>query len=120
MFYNSISKKIIIGFNNNGKIDGIVKYFKDKIDPKLFIVKNGRKIKEIDNEEKINDYLNDLNNFDSKRSFVIDKSFNKYFFMKRNELEKILIGKCDIRDIEEINERLGKSNKTNNIDNPSK
>ena len=31
-----------------------------------------------------------------------------------------LIGKCDIRDIEEINERLGKSNKTNNIDNPSK
>ena len=70
------SKKIIIGFNNNGKIDGIVKYFKDKIEPKLFLVKNGRKIKEIDNEEKINDYLKDQN---TKKSFEIDKSFNKYF-----------------------------------------
>ena len=33
--------------------------------------------------------------------------------MKRNELEKILIGKCDIKDIEEINEKLGKNNKIN-------
>ena len=79
MFYIIKSKKIIIGFNNNGKIDGIVKYFKDKIEPKLFLVKNGRKIKEIDNEEKINDFLNEQNNFDSKKSFEIDKSFNKYF-----------------------------------------
>ena len=40
--------------------------------------------------------------------------------MKRDELEKILIGKCDIRDLEEINEKLGKSNKINDIDVPSK
>ena len=64
--------------------------------------------------------MNNPNNFDSKNSFTMDKSFNKYFFMKRNELEKILIGKCDIRDLEEINEKLGKSNKINDIDVPSK
>ena len=110
MFYNTKTKKIIIGFNYNGRIDGVVKYFRGRQEGKLILVRNGRKLKEIDNEEKIYNYLNDPNNL----SFIKDKRFNKYFFMNRNQLENILIEKCNLEDVEQINERLGK---TNNIDN---
>ena len=116
MFYNTKTKKIIIGFNTNGNVDGIVKYFRGKQEGKLIIVKNGKKIKEIDNELKIYKYLNDSNNFEENQSFIKDKRYNKYFFMKRNELEKILIEKCDLKEFEQINERLGKTSKKKPID----
>ena len=115
MFFNSKTKKIIIGFNTNGKIDGILKYYRGKSEGKLLIVKNGKKIKEIGDEEKIQNYLNDPNNFKPNHPFVKEKTFNKYFFMNRNQLEKILIEKSNSKDFEEINERLGKGNKANNI-----
>jgi len=108
MFYNSKSRKIIIGYNTNGKLDGIVKCFRGRTEGKLMIVRNGKKIKEIDNEEKINKYLNEPNNFEPNHPFIKDKTFNKYFFMKRNNLEKILMEKCSSKDYEQINERLEK------------
>ena len=114
MFYNTKSKKIIIGFNNNGRVDGILKYFRVQQEGKLIIIRNGRKIKEIDNQIKINNYLNDPNNIEQNNSFI-DKRFYKYFFMKRNQLENILIERCNIEESEQINERLGKSNKKFNI-----
>lgn len=114
MFYNTKTKKIIIGFNYNGRIDGVLKYFRGRQDGKLILVKNGRKIKEIDNQEKINNYLNDPNNFESNESFIKDKNINKYFFMDRDELEKILKEKCNLEDVEQINERLGKRNSIEN------
>ena len=110
MFYNYKSKKIIIGFNNNGTIDGLVKIYKPKIEPKLIIVKKGRKIKEIDGEESINNFLNENNNIVERKSFMKDEYFKKYFFMDKDDLEKILIEKCNPDDIEEINQRLGKDN----------
>ena len=117
MFYNTKSKKIIIGFNINGRIDGMLKYFRGNQEEKLIIVRNGRKIKEIDNEEKIYNYLNDPNNFQNSQSFIKDKNFHKYFLMKRNQLENILIQKCNLEDIEQINERLGKTYIVNDIEN---
>lgn len=115
MFYNIKTRKIIIGFNKYGKIDGILKCFRGNQEEKLIIVKNGRKIKEMDNEEKINNYLNEPDNFDSNQAFMEDRSFNEYFLMKRNELEDILIQKYNSEDIDQINERLGKKGKDNNI-----
>ena len=107
IFFNGKTKKIIIGFKSNGKVDGIVKYFKGGKEGKLIIVRNGRKIKEINDETKIYNYLNDPNNFDS----IKDKCFIKYFLMERNELEKIINAKFDLEEFEEINKRLGRSSK---------
>ena len=114
MFYNTKSKKIIIGFYTNGRIDGILKYFKGNQEGKLIIVKNGRKLKEIDNEEKIDNYLN---NFEENKMFIKDKTFINYFLMKRDQIESILIEKCNLEDIKQINERLGRTNKINHIEN---
>jgi hypothetical protein len=108
MFYNDKSKKIIIGYNNNGIIDGVVKILKPNIEPKLILVKKGKKIKEIDGEESINNYLNEHNDIDPRKSYMKDTCFKNYFFMKKEELEKILVEKCNPDDIEEINKRLGK------------
>ena len=108
MFYNSKSRKIIIGYNTNGKLDGVIKCFRGRTEVKLIIARNGKKIKEIENEEKINKYLNEPKHFEPDHPFIKDKTFNKYFFMKRNDLEKILMGKCSSGDYEQINERLRK------------
>lgn len=110
MFYNIKSGKIIVGYNTNGKVDGFVKYYKKKMEGKLIIVKSGRVIMEIADENKIRNYINDKNNFDGKR---MSKHFNKYFYMKREELERIIINKCNDLDIDDINERLKKIKKEN-------
>ena len=114
MLYNIKTKKIIVGFYNNGKVEEIVKYFRRREEGKLMVVKNGRKIKEIENEAKIGQFLNDKYNFGKNSQFMKYKGFQKYFFMKRNELEKILNDKIDIEEINSINARLGKDDNENN------
>ena len=103
MSYNTKNGKILIGFNNHGKVDGIAKYFRQKMEGKLIILKNRQKEMEIQEEDKIINYLNDKNNYDDK---IIEQSYIKYFYMKREELEKILIDKCNKINISEINELL--------------
>ena len=117
MLLNTKSKKIIVGFFNNGNVDEIVKYFKRREEGKLIVVRNGKKIKEIENEQKIENYLNNKNNFGKKSQYWKNKEFQKYFFMKREELEKLLSDKIDIDDINSINERLRKKDNEENIDN---
>ena len=109
IFYNLKNSKIIVGYNINGKIEGIVKYFRNKKEGKLIIVKNGKKIFEIENEDKIINYLdNNINKYNDKQ---IDYTFNKYFYMKREQIEKILINKCNNIDINEIIIQLKKIKK---------
>ena len=117
MFYNSKSKKIIIGFNRNGIIDRLVKIFRNKSQPKLILIKKGKKIKEIENEDNINTFLNELDNSDQRKSLIKDICFKNYFYMKREELEQILIEKCNPEDIDEINGRLGKNIKLDKKEN---
>ena len=114
MLYNIKSKKIIVGYYTNGKVDEIVKYFKRREEGKLIIVKNGKTIKEITNEEKIVNYLNNKDNFGKKSQFLKNKEYQKYFFMKREELENILSNKIDIEEIKSIKARLGKDSNENN------
>lgn len=113
MFYNSKSKKIIVGYNINGKIDGIAKYFKKGLEGKLIVIKFGKRIKEMTNEDKINDYLNNSNNFEPNHSFVRDKQFNHYFYMNREELENILLDKIKTVDYDEIINRIHKGGQKN-------
>jgi len=50
--------------------------------------------------------------------FLKNKGVQKYFYMKRKELENILNEKIDIDEINSINERLGKNVRDiNNINN---
>ena len=114
MLYNVKTKKIIVGFYTNGNVDEIVKYFSRKEEGKLIIVKNGKKIKEIQNEEKIENFLNNEENFGKKSQYLKNKEYQKYFYMKRNELEKIFNNKIDIDEINTIYERLGKDKNINN------
>ena len=102
MFYNSKSGKIIVGFNTNGKIDGIVKIFKSDKEGKLLIVQNGHKLKEIKNEEEIAEYLES-----HKQKYFKNQIFWEYFIMKREELERILKNKCDLDEFNETQELLG-------------
>ena len=102
MFYNSKTGKIIIGFNTNGKIDGIVKTFKGKKEGKLSVVQNGHRLKEIETEDKILEYLES-----HKQKYFKNQRFYDYFIMKRDELEKILKNKCNLDEINETNELLG-------------
>ena len=108
MFYNTKYGKIIVGYNTNGKADGIVKYFKRQKEGKLIIIKNGRIIMEIEDEIQIKTYLNNKSNFDDK---IMNKYYHKYFYMKRDILERILIKKCNEIDIDEINEQIKKVKK---------
>ena len=103
MFYNKKNDKMIVGYNNNGKVDRIAKYFRKEKQGKLIILKNCKKVKEIEEEDKIINYLNDKNNFDYK---IMDDYYKKYFYMKREELEEILINKCNNININEIKEIL--------------
>ena len=67
--YNDKTGKIIVGYNANGKIDGIAKYFMPENEGRILILKNGHKIKEIknladletSNEEKLNNVNISLN-----------------------------------------------------------
>jgi hypothetical protein len=118
MLYNIKSKKIIVGFYTNGKVDEIVKYFRRKEEGKLLIVKNGKKIKEIENEEKIEKYLKNKEHFGKNSQFMKNIGVQKYFYMKRKDLENILSDKVNVEEINCINERLGKDiNDNNNINN---
>ena len=118
LLYNLKTKKIIVGFYLNGKVDEIVKYFRRKEEGKLMVVKNGKKVKEIEKEEKIEHFLNNKDNFGKNSQFLKNRSFQKYFFMKRDELENILNNKIDMEDINDICKRLGKDiNENNNIKN---
>ena len=56
---------------------------------------------EIEEENKIIKYLNNKNNF----KIQID-NFKKYFLKKREELENILINKCNDMEITDINEQF--------------
>ena len=91
LFYNNVSGKIIIGFNSNGKIDGVTKVFKPNCEGKFLIVKNGHKLKEIQNEEEFQKMKEE--GIYKKNIMEFEKKFNKYFLMKRNEIEQILIEK---------------------------
>ena len=102
MFYNCKTGKIIIGFNTNGKIDGIVKIFKNKKEGKLLVVQNGQKLKEIEKEEKIREYLES-----HKEKFFKNEMFRGYFLMTREELEIILKNKCDLEEIRDTYELIG-------------
>jgi predicted nucleotidyltransferase len=53
-------------------------------------------------------YLNNKDNFGKKSQFLKNKEYQKYFFMKREELENILSNKIDIEEIKSIKARLGK------------
>ena len=52
LFYNDKTGKIIVGYNTNGKVDGISKYFMPENEGRILILKNGHKIKEIKNLQK--------------------------------------------------------------------
>ena len=88
IFYNDKSGKIIVGFNANGKVDGVAKYFMPNKEGKLLLLKNGHKIKEIKSE----------NELDKK----IIKKLNKYFYMNRKEIEPILRDKINNENYEEM------------------
>ena len=84
IFYNNKTGKIVVGFNANGKVDGIAKYFMPKSEGRLLIVKNGHKVKEIKN-------MDDLEGSIEKEGKGFGKQkLNKYFYMKRNEIEPLL------------------------------
>jgi hypothetical protein len=78
IFYNNKTGKIIVGYNTNGKVDGIAKYFMPKLEGRILIVKNGHKVKEIKDIDSI------------KSNEVEGKKLNDYFFMTRKEIEPIL------------------------------
>ena len=90
MFYNNITGKIVVGYNANGKVDGIAKYFMPKCEGKLLIVKNGHKVKEIKDIYNITDI-----NFDKEK-------LNKYFYMTRDEIEPILQEKINSENYSEM------------------
>ena len=78
IFYNDKTGKIIVGYNTNGKVDGIAKYFMPNSEGRILIVKNGHKIKEIKDIDSIRN-----NEFEGQQ-------LNEYYFMKRKEIEPIL------------------------------
>ena len=62
--------------------------------------------------------MNNKDNFEKNSQFRKNKVVQKYFYMKRKELENILNEKIDIDEINSINKRLGKDfNVNNNINN---
>ena len=104
MFYNNKTGKIIVGFNANGKVDGIAKYFMPKCEGRLLIVKNGHKVKEIKNENDVNS-SNIIIDENGDRCFGKQK-LNKYFYMTRSEIEPILNEKIYNENYNEMLELL--------------
>ena len=93
LFYNNVTGKIVVGYNANGKVDGIAKYFMPKCEGKLLIVKNGHKVKEIKN----------INNIKNNNDMDFEKQkINKYFYMTRDEIEPILKEKINSENYNEM------------------
>ena len=88
IFYNNKTGKIIVGFNANGKVDGIAKYFMPKSEGKLLIVKNGHKVKELKSDQDMKNSDIDIGK-NGDRYFGKQK-LNQYFYMTRSEIEPIL------------------------------
>ena len=93
IFYNAKNGRIIVGNSINGKVEGIIKYFKSKNEGKLILLKNGIKNMEIEDPNKIENYLDKIND---------NSIINKFFYMKRNEIEKIINDKINNMNIEDI------------------
>ena len=96
IFYNNKTGKIVVGFNANGKVDGIAKYFMPKNEGRLLIVKNGHKVKEIKDIDNFED------NIENERKGFGKQKLNKYFYMKRNEIEPILNEKIESEKYNEM------------------
>ena len=97
--YNDKTGKIIVGYNANGKIDGIAKYFMPENEGRILILKNGHKIKEIKN-------LADLETSNEEIDIKYKKQLNKYFYMNREEIEEILKKKINNENYYEMLELL--------------
>ena len=99
MFYNDKTGKIIIGYNTNGKVDGIAKYFMPESEGRILILKNGHKIKEIKNLEEF------VKN-ENESGIQYKQQLNKYYYMNRNEIEDILKEKIKNENYYEMMELL--------------
>ena len=83
LFYNDKTGKIIVGYNTNGKVDGIAKYYMPENEGRILILKNGHKIKEI---KDLNEFVKNHNENDVR--YI--RQINKYYYMNRREIEDIL------------------------------
>ena len=83
LFYNDKTGKIIVGYNVNGKVDGIAKYYMPENEGRILILRNGHKIREIKN-------LEDLVKSEDENDITLKQQLNKYYYMNRNEIEEIL------------------------------
>ena len=83
LFYNDKTGKIIVGYNTNGKVDGIAKYYMPEKEGRILVLRNGHKIKEIKN-------LEDLEQSQDENDMLYKQQLNKYYYMDRNEIEEIL------------------------------
>ena len=99
LFYHDKTGKIIVGYNTNGKVDGIAKYFMPDNEGRILILRNGHKIKEIKNFEE---FVNSENENDIKYK----QQLNKYYYMNRNEIEEILREKIKNENYYEMMELL--------------
>lgn len=97
IFYNNKTGKIVVGFNANGKVDGIAKYFMPKSEGRLLIVKNGHKIKEIKDIQNIDNIIKE-----SENKSLGKLQLNKYFYMNREEIEPILNEKINNENYNEM------------------
>ena len=99
LFYNDKTGKIIVGYNNNNKVDGIAKYFFPESEGKILILRNGHKIREIKN-------LEEFVNSEDENDIKYKEQLNKYYYMNRNEIEEILKEKVRNENYYEMMELL--------------
>ena len=99
MFYNDKTGKIIVGYNTNGKVDGIAKYFFPESEGRILILSNGHKIKEIKN-------LEDLEKSQDDNDIKYKRQLNNYYYMNREEIEEILKQKIKSENYNELMELL--------------
>ena len=112
IFYNNKTGKIVVGFNANGKVDGIAKYFMPKSEGRLLIVKNGHKVKEIKNIENLDNIIKE-----NEDKTLGKLKINKYFYMTRSEIEPILNEKIYSENYNEMLELLkNKEDENESID----
>jgi hypothetical protein len=99
LFYNDKTGKIIVGYNTNGKVDGIAKYFLPESEGRILILSNGNKIKEIKN-------LEDLEKSQDDNDIKYKRQLNNYYYMNREEIEEILKQKIKSENYNELMELL--------------
>ena len=99
LFYNDKTGKIIVGYNTNGKVDGIAKYFFPESEGRILILSNGHKIKEIKN-------LEDLEKSQDDNDIKYKRQLNNYYYMNREEIEEILKQKIKSENYNELMELL--------------